>query len=735
MPCCSKKYVKKTGYKLKKYGLFLSVCFNILVFFIFSGFSCAETVVVDENTSFISLGQHADVLEDREGAMSLADVLSDNVKKLWMNSPSENINFGYTESVFWVRTEIVNRSSKDLKFMIEIGYPPLDHIHAFVLRSQKNDEWVMGDKLPYHVRPIDDPGFVCPIFMSSGERVAFYARVQTTSSMQIPLHFYSPDGFLKEKQITMLFQGLYYGSMIIMVLYNFFLFLSVRESDYLYYVLYVFFQCLFLASFNGLSFKYFWPEATVWNDQAIVVSISAMILSGNLFAIRFMKLTKDNGKSYILFSFFAVAAFMNMIFATVIFYRMSVLLLMLLAVTNFIFGIPAVLTRWHKGFPPGRFFALAWLSLAGGAIILVLNKVGCVPRNFMTENATQIGSVVQVMLLSFALADRLNMEKKEKIEAQHQAHDEERNARIANEKALLNERLARETKEEAYLIQKKAAETLEQEVMARTGQLKETLAKVKDANQQIMSSLRYARMIQLAILPDPEKAKTWVPGLSIWWAPRDIVGGDFYFVDQIKGGFIVSVADCTGRGVAGAFMTIIAGSELKRIVKGEECHDPGEILARLNRRVRRALRQDTRRAMSDDGLNIGICVVNRDSRSLCFSGAKIDMLYGVDGEIHVLKGDRKSVGYASGDNLGYSVQSMALDKRVAVYIYTDGITDQLGERSGQRFGTRRLKDLLTEHSRLPISVQCEIVKASSEVYRGERDQVDDMTMVAFEVKI
>jgi len=701
----------------------------------FPDLSCAEPVVVDDNTVFISLGQHADVLEDREGELSFADVNSDNAKKLWVNSPSENINFGYTESVFWVRTEIVNRSSKDLKLLIEIGYPPLDFVHFFVLKAQKHEEWVMGDKLPYRDRPIDDPGFVCPIILSSGERVAFFAKVQTTSSMQIPLNIYSTEGFLQEKQIAMIFQGLYYGSMIIMVLYNFFLFLSVRESDYLYYVLYVFSQCLFFASFNGLSFKYFWPEATLWNDQAIVVSLSAMILSGNLFAIRFMKLTKGSGMSYTLFSMFAVAAFINMIIVTVIFYRVSVLLLMLLAVTNFIFGIPAVLLRWYRGFPPGRFFALAWLSLAGGVFVIVMNKIGFVPRNFMTENATQIGSVVQVMLLSFALADRLNMEKKEKIEAQYQAHEEERNARIANENALLNERLARETKEDAYLIQRKAAETLEQEVIARTGQLNETLAKVNDANQQIMSSLRYARMIQMAILPDPEKAKTWVPGLAIWWAPRDIVGGDFYFVDQIKDGFIVSVADCTGRGVAGAFMTIIAGSELKRIVKGEECHDPGEILTRLNRRVRRALRQDTRRAMSDDGLNIGICVVKRDSRTLCFSGAKIDMVYGINGEIHVLKGDRKSVGYASGDNLGYSVKSMAIDKRMVVYIFTDGLTDQLGERSGQRFGTRRLKDLLMEHSRLPISVQCEIVKASSEVYRGERDQVDDITMLAFEVKV
>lgn len=713
----------------------MAACLNVLVLFMIPGFSCSEPVAVDESISFIRLGEHTDVLEDKSGAMDFAYVCSDKAKSFWTDSRSENINFGYTDSVVWVRTGIVNRSSKDLKFLIEIGYPLLDHIHVFVMRTQTRDEWVMGDKLPFRDRPIDDPGFVCPIIVSSGETVVFFARVQTTSSMQIPLNLYSPEGFLEEKQITMMFQGLYYGSMVIMVLYNFFLFMSVRESDYLYYVLYVFFQCLFLASFNGLSFKYFWPEATGWNDQSIVVSLSAMIVSGTMSTIRFMKLSKGSGKSYTLLTMFAVAAFVIMMISTVIPYRTAIISVMFLVVTTFIFGIPAVFIRWYKGFPPGRFFALAWLALAGGVFVLVLNKIGVVPRNFVTENATQLASVVQVMLLSFALADRLNMEKREKIEAQHQAHEEERNERIANEKAILNERLARETKEAAYLIQRKAAETLEQEVMERTGQLNETLAKVKDANQQIMSSLRYARMIQLAILPDQDKVKSWIPGLSIWWAPRDIVGGDFYFIDQIKSGFIVAVADCTGRGVAGAFMTIIAGSELKRIVKGEECHDPGEILARLNRRVRRALRQDTRRAMSDDGLNIGICVVNRDSRTLWFSGAKIDMVYVMDGEIHTLKGDRKSVGYASGDNLGYSVQSMGMDKRTAVFIYTDGITDQLGERSGQRFGTRRLKDLIVEHSRLPISVQCEIIKASSEVYRGERDQMDDMTMVAFEVKV
>ena len=713
-------------------GAVLRAFFILLLVLGLSGGAFSQPVVLDDNTSDINLGRDREIFEDREGLKTLDDICSKGTGP-WVVNTAENINFGYTDSVCWVRAGLVNRSSKPLRFLVEIGYPLLDYVHTFVVRENSRESWIMGDKKPYRERPVDHPCFITPVQLAPGEQLMFYARIKTTSSMQIPLHLYSPGHYLDSKQFFMMLQGLYYGSMVIMALYNFFLFLSVRESDYLYYVLYVAFQCLFLASVNGLAFKYFWPEAIRWNDQVIVATLGVMLFSGNFTAIRFMKLTKSNGKGYTALLMLGLASLAVTVMSGILPFRAGVLVSAFLAVVSFMAGIPLALTRWYRGFAPARFFSLAWISLACGVFVLVFNKLGLMPRNFITENSTQIGSVLQVMLLSFALADRLNTEKKEKIEAQNQALEEERNARIANEKAIRNERLAREAKEEALLIQKEAAENLEQVVMEHTGQLNETLARMNEANHQIMSSLRYAKMIQLAILPDLETARSVIPGLAIWWVPRDVVGGDFYFIEPIRDGFIVAVGDCTGRGVAGAFMTIIAGSELKRIVKGENCHDPGDILARLNKRVKQALKQDSKRSLSEDGLDIGVCVVNRDSLTLSYSGANIDLVYAIDGEIHTLKGDRKSVGYISLGNIGYSVQSIGIERRMAVYIYTDGITDQLGERSGQRFGTRRLKDLISEYHRLPISVQCEIIKASSEVYRGGRDQVDDMTMVAFEV--
>ena len=711
----------------------LFVCVFILLLFtrpVFSG-----TVFLDESTRTVNLAEGLELFEDPDGSKTF-DEIRMLKKGRWEISQAESVNAGYTASAFWIRVELTNRSKKPLRFLVEVGYPVLDHVETFAVRENSVDTWDMGDKRPFRERPVDYPGFVTPLSFSPGETLSFYARIRTTSSMQFPLRLFSLASFLEMKQFSMMIQGLYYGSMIIMALYNLFLFVSVRESNYLTYVVYVVFQCLFLASMNGLTFQYLWPDSVSWNDQAIVVSLCVMIFSANFSIVRFMKLSPADGLRYSMFLMFAITAMAIVLLSFVLPFRLGILFTAFLILACFIFGLPVVILRWTQGYSPGRFFSLAWLFLGCGAIVLVFNKIGLIPRSFMTENSAQIGSALQVMLLSFALADRLNTEKKEKIDAQNLALEEERNARIANEKAIMNERLAREAREEALFLQKKAADSLEREVEEHTGQLNETLIRVKGANNQIMSSLRYARMIQMAILPDIESARTLIPGLVAWWAPRDLVGGDFYYIEPVRDGFLVAVADCTGRGVAGAFMTIIAGSELKRIVKGEDTHDPGDILVQLNKRIRKALRQDTKRSLADDGLDIGICVVNRKNRTLAFSGANIDMVYTMDGTVYTLKGDRKSVGFhTSSGHPGYAVQSLKIEGRMTVYIYTDGVTDQLGEGAGQRFGSRRLKELISEYSRLPVSVQCEIIKASSEVYRGGREQVDDMTMMAFEIKV
>ena len=214
--------------------------------------------------------------------------------------------------------------------------------------------------------------------------------------------------------------------------------------------------------------------------------------------------------------------------------------------------------------------------------------------------------------------------------------------------------------------------------------------------------------------------------------PRDIVGGDFIFTNWSEQGYVIAVIDCTGHGVPGAFMTIIACFGLRKIIRDEGWHDPSRILRRLSFLVKTALHQDTDYALSDDGLDAAISFVNFDEATLTFAGAKLPLIYAYNNEIITIKGDRKSVGYKRSDiNFEYANHTINIRKGMSFYMFSDGFTDQLGEKNDRRFGTRRLKNLLREISDKPFEKQEEILIRSFEHYKGKNERQDDVTMVGF----
>ena len=273
-------------------------------------------------------------------------------------------------------------------------------------------------------------------------------------------------------------------------------------------------------------------------------------------------------------------------------------------------------------------------------------------------------------------------------------------------------------------------------------ELKRTIDKVETANRKIMDSIRYARTIQLSLLPRPDIMKSCLRNTFSIWKPKDIVGGDMLFADFFVSGpaecglcsFIGALIDCTGHGVPGAFMTMIASSALQRIIKDEGCHDPAEILKRLNMIVKTTLQQDTGYALSDDGMEAGVYLIPDVSltsdNTLIFSGAGIP-LYGVfEGEVSVIKGDRKSIGYRRSNlNFSYTNHRIAIKKGMCFYITSDGYADQLDSQHKRRFGTPRFKKLLSEISREPFEEQEKILLTKFDEHKGDNEQTDDVTVV------
>ncbi len=290
------------------------------------------------------------------------------------------------------------------------------------------------------------------------------------------------------------------------------------------------------------------------------------------------------------------------------------------------------------------------------------------------------------------------------------------------------------------------ARDLEKRVAERTNELarekegvERALAQLNIANSElekancfINDGIRYASRIQTALLPDQGALVGLVDELAVGWQPLDIVGGDYYWAGSFGNKGVIAVMDCTGHGVPGAFMTAVVASSFSRILHHHGHEDPAEMLNQLNRLVKSALRQDRDSAVSNDGLDAGICVVDRDKGTVTFAGANLPLLMAEGGEFRLLRGDRMSLGYLdSPEDYRFTAQELPFVAGNAYYLFTDGVTDQVGSEIRQLFGRKRLQSTLAEVADRPLTEQMDHLFQSLAHWRGDERRRDDMTFLAF----
>lgn len=261
------------------------------------------------------------------------------------------------------------------------------------------------------------------------------------------------------------------------------------------------------------------------------------------------------------------------------------------------------------------------------------------------------------------------------------------------------------------------------------------MQQLTEANRKIAESIDYAAMIQRSLLPLASEVRSFLPESFFIWEPRDVVSGDIYFACPVAEGCIVAVVDCTGHGIPGALLTMIAVSGLRKIIVMEGCTDPALILNKLNVIIKSTLRQDTESAVSNDGMEVSICLLHKTTRTLTFAGARQPLAVAANGAVTVIKGDRQMLGYRqskkSDIHFTFSNHTVPLPQPTTVYLYTDGLVDQLGGDKHLPFGNKRLLALLEKIHALPCARQAEIITREFAEFRGLRERMDDVTVVGF----
>lgn len=254
---------------------------------------------------------------------------------------------------------------------------------------------------------------------------------------------------------------------------------------------------------------------------------------------------------------------------------------------------------------------------------------------------------------------------------------------------------------------------------------------INEKNKEILDSIRYAKRIQESILPTPTHISTISNRIAVLYKPRDIVSGDLYWIHKCTEGIYLAVIDCTGHGVPGAFLSLLAHNAIEQAIMEKGLTSPTKILDSMNTFIKGVLNQNNSDEISD-GMEVGLCLVN--DTKVIYAGANIKLKYFSNGTFNELKGAKCTVGSVQRSETELPKDhELKLNKGDRIFMHSDGIVDQFGGPSIKKFTTKSVNKLLEETSGEKLSVQFEKVKTTFENWKGTNEQTDDVLLLMYEI--
>nr|WP_294792048.1 7TM diverse intracellular signaling domain-containing protein [uncultured Mucilaginibacter sp.] len=429
-------------------------------------------VLVTDTTGTKLIGKEVYVLQPATELSFNAVQKSNDFKKYNADIP----NLGLSATSVWLKFTITNNSNNP-DLLLDVAYPILDEVEFFAPdTSQSYSSFLAGEIKPFKQRLYNHPDYIFDISIPKNTSKTYYLRVKSAEQLILPISIAQPNALWQFLSKDAVLSGLFIGAIIIMFLYNLFVFFSVRDRSYLYYVIYVASVGLTQIGIKGYTFQYLWGNSPAFELKSVILFACLGAIAAIVFTQRFLS-TRVRARRFnivlnVIIALQAIAIVITAIGRVQIGFQ-----LMQLATTLFVFGLIIVSAIvLIGGYRPARFVLLSWSVLLVGAIIFTLKDNGILPYNTFTSYAMQGASIIEMALLSFGLADRINILKREKEESQAEALG------IAKE----NERIIREQNV-----------MLEEKVTERTHELNESLEDLKQTQSQLVESEKMASLGQL----------------------------------------------------------------------------------------------------------------------------------------------------------------------------------------------------------------------------------------------
>jgi serine phosphatase RsbU (regulator of sigma subunit) len=256
---------------------------------------------------------------------------------------------------------------------------------------------------------------------------------------------------------------------------------------------------------------------------------------------------------------------------------------------------------------------------------------------------------------------------------------------------------------------------------------------VEAKQKEILDSINYAKRIQTALMANDNLMKNHLPEHFIFFKPKDIVAGDFYWAEPVNGSFVYATADSTGHGVPGAFMSLLNISKLNEAVNQKRITRPDLVLNDVKRGIIEALNPEGSKEVSRDGMDVVLCKINMQEMTLQYAAANNSFCIVRNGNILDCKGDSMPIGKSHDDHIPFSYNELKLEKGDMIYTFTDGFMDQFGGPKGKKLKTRKLKEMLQELATHPVDHQKKELGNRFDEWRGHLEQVDDVLLIGVRI--
>lgn len=695
----------------------MKTTFFILVLLLCSVQLFGQDEIVISNKSDLlnkSIAEKFSIAEDPEGEITIDDIVEGKAELHFQPLTSPVANLDFTTSNYWVNFELYNEGDEPLKLVFETARPITNIVTLYEKSPMGYLVQKSGDAIPFDDKTEKSNRSSFRIYLPAKARKKFWLQMGSDGEIiSLPMIFWEEAQHNYVRNNRTFFVGIFYGIFLFVAIIYFTFYVILRDLSFLFYVLYVISSGLLQFSLDGFAHQYFFPSGGYFTQHSVIVSAGLTVFFVLLYAGTYLKVRAYNRRWFLVFASFSglVALITLLSLIPGVLYVISYPAINGMSLLSTLLVLIAAVTagKERKVHP---LFITGIVILILGAIIFILGNFSIINAPGLTQNSLKIATLIEILCLSIVMATKYKQLQEEKEEAQ---------AKLLSQLEGINERLEVQVKE-------------------RTAQIEHQKYEIEQQNKDILDSIKYAKRIQNAILPSDKKFKSLLPESFVFFRPRDIVSGDFYWIDSTmttnsdpRQLIVYATADCTGHGVPGAFVSIIGNNFLNLGKTNREVNSPADALDFLNQGINKSFNEASNNEAIRDGMDIALCALDLDRMKLQYAGAKNPLYLLRAGELKIFKADKQPIGYMDLDLKSFTNHIIDLQKGDILYTFSDGFADQFGGESGKKYKYKHFQSFLISIAHLPMEEQKLRLSEEFERWKGSFEQLDDVLVIGVKI--